>query len=63
MSGSGEWWVELDDGTDAERRHTTIDGLAQLEPGERLEGPLYGRRWRIDRLDDDLRWAVAVPDE
>ena len=63
MSTPGDWWIELDDGTGAERRHTTIDGGARLEPGEQLHGPLYGRHWRIDRVDHDLRWAVAVPDD
>jgi hypothetical protein len=63
MSTPGDWWIELDDGTGAERRHTTIDGGAHLEPGEQLPGPLYGRHWRIDRVDHSLRWAVAVPDD
>lgn len=62
MSTPGDWWIELDDGTEAERRHTSIDGEARLEPGEQLQGLLYGRHWRIDRVDHDLRWAVAVPD-
>ncbi|MGZ4414007.1 MAG: hypothetical protein ACXVRZ_06495 [Gaiellaceae bacterium] len=63
MIGAGEWWIELDDGTGVERRHTTIEGVAQLKLGERLQGLLFGRQWRIDRVDPDLRWAVAVPDD
>lgn len=63
MSTPRDWWIELDDRTGAERRHTSIDGEARLEPGELLRGPLYGRHWRIDRIDHGLRWAVALPDD
>jgi hypothetical protein len=63
MSPPGDWWIELDDGTGAERRHISIDGGTHLEPGAQLKGPLYGRHWRIDRVDHGLRWAVAVPDD
>ena len=60
--GPGNWYIHLDDGSDA-KRHTEIRGAVRLEPGEKLVGSLDRRRWRIDRVDPDLRWAVAVPDD
>lgn len=58
----GNWWVELDDGTGAERG-AEIDGAARLEVGECLPGKLYRRSWRVDRVAPERKYAHAVPHE
>jgi hypothetical protein len=59
---SGTWHIELDDGTGAQR-DKEIDGAARLHVGDILPGKLYGRHWRIVRVDADAKIAVAVPDD
>ena len=58
MATAGYWYVELDDGGGADR-HTKISG-GTLEVGE-LVPHAHGRAWRIDRVDQDSRYAHAVP--
>lgn len=62
MVKPGNWDVELDGGGGADL-HAEIDGAVRLEVGEVLMGTLYGRRWRIDRVDADQGYAHAVPHE
>lgn len=62
MAKPGYWYVELDDGSSADRS-ATIDGAAKLQVGEVLQGTSYGRKWRIDRVDADRMYAHAVPHE
>ncbi len=62
MVRPGNWYVELDDGSGAER-HTEIDGAVRLEVGEIILGKLHGRRWRIDRVNAEALYAHAVPHE
>jgi hypothetical protein len=58
MATAGYWFVELDDGGGADR-HTKINH-GTLEVGE-LVPHAHGRTWRIDRVDQDSRYAHAVP--
>jgi len=58
MATAGYWYVKLDDGGGADR-HTKIAKVA-LEIGE-LVRHAYGRTWRIDHVDQDSRYAHAVP--
>lgn len=63
MVKPGNWYVELDDGKGGADLHAEVDGAVRLEVGEVLQGSLYGRRWQIDRVDPDSRFAHAVPYE
>lgn len=60
MVKPGNWYVDLDDSTGADR-HAEIDGAVRLEVGELLQGRLHGRRWKIDRVDPAALQAHAVP--
>lgn len=50
MVKPGNWHIELDDRASADP-HAQMGGVVQLETGEVLRGGLYGRKWRIDRVE------------
>jgi hypothetical protein len=60
MVEPGNWYIELDDGSGADL-HTEIDGTVRLEIGDVLPGRIYGRKWRIKRVEPDRKYARSVP--
>jgi hypothetical protein len=62
MVKPGNWYVELDDGGRIDMS-AEVDGAVKLEIGEILRGAQHGRRWRVDRVEADDRYAHAVPHE